>query len=385
MDIQILKPARKGIGLRDSSARFSLLPTFLLAYLLYSGVMTVHADGVDDLIARRMCERKITGLSLAVIEDGKISKVQCYGFTDQSGKSTVTPATLFQAGSISKPVAATAALHLVEQGRLSLDADVNTQLCTWKVPENGFTKEKPVTLRCILSHSAGLTVHGFPGYAVDSIVPSLVQVLDGAKPANSPAIRVDIVPGSKERYSGGGYTVMQQMMIDVTRQPFPKFMHDTVLKQFGMTNSTYEQPLSQELASKTATGYYDNGKAVQGRWHIYPEMAAAGLWTTAADLARFVIGIQKAATGESNPVISKDMARQMLTRQKDNAGLGVFLRGEGKGLLFFHSGRDEGFDAAIEAFANTGQGAVIMINANDDSGVCNEIIEAIAKEYHWQR
>jgi len=295
----------------------------------------------------------------------------------------VTTSTLFQAGSVSKSVAALGALRLVEHNRLSLDADVNTKLQTWKVPENEFTKEKKVTLRGILSHSAGLTVHGFPGYAVGKPVPTLVQVLNGEAPANTSAIRADIIPGSKLRYSGGGYTVMQQMIIDVTGKPFPQFMQEAVLKPLGMTNSTYEQPLSEELAATTASGYYPKGKAVKGRWHIYPEMAAAGLWTTASDLARFAISIQHSLGGGSNSGISQSMTRQMLTSQKDNDGLGVFLSGDGRGLRFSHGGRDEGFDATMTAFAETGQGAVIMINANDDSGSVSRIVEAIAREYHW--
>jgi CubicO group peptidase (beta-lactamase class C family) len=345
--------------------------------------MPIHADSVDDLIAKRMHERNITGLSLAVVKDGKIIKAQGYGFTDKTNQVPVTPDTLFQAGSISKPVAATAVLHLIEQGRLSLDEDVNEKLRTWKVPENEFTKEKKVTLRGILSHSAGLTVHGFPGYAVGRPEPTLVQVLNGAPPANTPAIRVDVVPGSISRYSGGGYIVMQQLVMDVTGRPFAKFMQDTVLKPLGMTNSTYELPLPPEWAARTASGYYASGKAVAGRWHIYPEQAAAGLWTTASDLARFEIGIQQAMAGKSNSIISQATARQMLTKQKDTAGLGLFLQGEGKKLVFMHNGRDEGFDADMVASANIGNGVTILINANDDSGVCKEIIEAVIKEY-WR-
>jgi len=339
-----------------------------------------RADGVDELIAKRMQERHICGLSLAVIHGGKIVKSQGYGFTEKNNKTAVTSDTLFQAGSISKAVAAAGALHLVDQNRLPLDGNVNAQLRTWKVPENEFTKEKKVTLRNILSHCAGLTVHGFPGYAVDSRVPSLVQVLNGTKPANTEAIRVNTIPGSKERYSGGGYTVLQQLIIDVTGEPFPRFMHDTVLEPLGMTNSTYEEPLPSGLSVRTATGYYADGKAVAGRWHVYPEMAAAGLWTTAADLARFVIGIQESVTGKSNLVISQPTARQMLTKQKDNAGLGLFIEGEGTGLVFMHNGRDAGFDAEMVASANRGFGVVIMINANDNSGVCKEIVQAIVED-----
>jgi len=176
---------------------------------------------------------------------------------------------------------------------------------------------------------------------------------------------------------------MQQLVLDVSGKPFPQFMQETVLNPLGMTNSTYEQPLSQELAARTADGYYPKGKAVPGRWHIYPEMAAAGLWTTASDLALFAISIQKALAGETNRVISQSMTRQMLTDQKESAGLGLFLSGNGKTLRFSHNGRDEGFDALLTAFAEAGQGAVILINENENSGALNRIVEAIGHEYHW--
>ena len=356
---------------------------YLLIAVSVAAASFARADGVDDLIVKRMRERNITGLSLAIIDDGKIVKAQGYGFIDKSNQVPVTPETLFQAGSISKPVAAIGALRLVEQGKLSLDAGVNDSLRTWKVPENEFTKEKKVTLRGILSHSAGLTIHGFRGYAVDDDRPTLVQILNGAKPANSSPIRVNIVPGSQMRYSGGGYVVMQQLVMDVTGEPFAKFMQDTVLKPLGMTDSSYEQPLPPDWAARTASGYYISGRPVEGRWHVYPEQAPAGLWTTAADLARFAIGIQQGLAGTSNPVISQSTIRQMLTNQKDNAGLGLFLQGQGKKLVFMHNGRNEGFDADMVAMASTGKGAVVMINANDDSGVSKEIIEAIIKEYQW--
>ena len=164
----------------------------------------------------------------------------------QRKKQTVTPETLFQAASISKPVAAVAALFYVEKGLLDLDKDVNLKLKSWKVPSNEFTQNNKVTLRGILSHTAGLTVHGFPGYRFDKPVPSLVQVLDGEKPANTAAIRVDMTPGSKWRYSGGGYTVMQQLLIDVVKKPFPRIVKEAVLDPFGMTLSTYRQPLPEK-------------------------------------------------------------------------------------------------------------------------------------------
>ena len=351
-----------------------------LGLLAASGRRT---DDLDRFISLQMARRQIPGLSLAIIQDGKIVEARAYGVVEKGGTAPVTPATLFQAGSISKSVAAAGALHLVEAGRLSLDSNVNTVLTSWKVPENGFTVGNPVTLRRILSHTAGLTVHGFPGYAVDQPAATLVQVLDGSGPANTAPIRVDTIPGTLWRYSGGGYTVMQQMIVDLTHRPFPDFMRETVLEPFGMRNSTYEQPLPPKLAATTATGHYEDRSLVKGRWHVYPEMAAAGLWTTPSDLARFAIGIQRALAGESHSVISPSMARQMLTDQKNGDGLGVFLQGSGHSLFFGHNGRDEGFDALMTASAETGQGLVLMINANDNSRMAQRIQQFIARKYHW--
>jgi len=341
-----------------------------------------QAAVVDEVVRNLMREHRITGLSLAIIQDGKIVKAKGFGFTDRSCQTAVTPGTLFQAGSISKAVAAVGVLRLVQEGRLSLDTDVNAYLRSWKVPENKFTKEQKVTLRRILSHTAGLTVHGFLGYATNGPVPTLLAVLDGTTPANSPAIRVDMVPGTKWRYSGGGYTVMQQMVIDVIGKPFPDFMSQTVLKPLGMTNSTYEQPLPQRMAGADAAGYRANGEAVPGRWRVHPELAAAGLWTTASDLARFALGIQQSLAGDSNTVLSQATTRLMLTNAKDGDGLGLFVDGTGEALRFSHGGRNMGFDSFLIAYAGIGKGAVIMMNANE-SWASRTIVNAIAKEYAW--
>ena len=342
-----------------------------------------RADDLDEFIRKQMHKRHVPGLSIAVIQDGKIIRAKGYGFIDKKGSAPVTPSTLFQAGSISKSVAAVGALHLTEAGKLSLDEDVNIKLKTWKVPENEFTKDKKVTLRGLLSHTTGLTVHGFPGYEVGAPIPTVIQILDGSPPANTATVRVDFVPGSRWRYSGGGYTVMQQLMTDVTGQPFPQFMQTTVLGPLAMAESTYQQPLPVDKAKATATGHSGERDLVKGRWHIYPEMAAAGLWTTPSDLARFAVGIQNALAGKAGAVLSKQMAQQMLTDQKDKDGLGVFLEGEGNTMRFGHNGRDEGFDALMTAGAQTGQGVIIMINANDNSRMLGHIVDEVARKYHW--
>ena len=344
---------------------------------------TPQAEDLDTFVTAQMARRHVPGLSLAIIQNGRIVEARAYGVTDAGSGAAVTPSTLFQAGSISKSVAALGALHLVEQGKLTLDGDVNTTLTTWKVPASKFTSATPITLRRLLSHTAGLTVHGFPGYAMDAPRPTLVQVLDGTAPANTEAIRSDTAPGARWNYSGGGYTVMQQMMLDVTGQPFPEYMRQTVLAPIGMSRSSYEQPLPPDMAAATASGHYAGQKPVKGRWHVYPEMAAAGLWTTPTDLARFAIEIQQSFAGRSSKVISPAMTHRMLTEEKDGDGLGVFLQGTGRTLLFNHNGRDEGFDALLNAFAETGQGIVVMINANDNSRMTNRITAFVAKKYGW--
>jgi Beta-lactamase class C and other penicillin binding proteins len=342
-----------------------------------------RGDDLDAFVAAQMAQRHIPGLSLAIIQDGRIVDARAYGVTDPGGTTPVTTSTLFQAGSISKSVSALGALRLVEQGRLDLDADVNRTLTSWKVPSNAFTAAKPVTLRGILSHTAGLTVHGFPGYAVDVARPTLVQVLNGEPPTNTAPIRVDTAPGAIWRYSGGGYTVMQQMIVDLTGQSFPEFMRETVLRPIGMTNSSFEQPLPPAMAAMTAGGQYSDLQPVKGRWHVYPEMAAAGLWTTPTDLARFAIEVQNAYAGRSSKVISRAMTRRMLTAEKQGDGLGFFLQGAGPTLLFNHGGRDEGFDASLNALAESGQGLVVMINANDNSNMMNRLVAFVAKKYAW--
>ena len=323
------------------------------------------------------------GLSVAVIDGYKIAWTKTYGTTELGGTAPVTTKTLFQAGSISKPVAATGMLALVQAGKLSLAEDVNIKLKTWKVPENEFTKEQKVTLRRLASHTAGLTVHGFPGYDVDEKVPTLVQIFNGDRPANTPPIRVDLVPGTKERYSGGGITIEQQLMMDVTGKPFPVLMKETVLDKIGMTNSSYEQPLPAAWAERTAVGTRASGKSIHGKWHVYPEMAAAGLWTTPTDLAKFAIEIALSRQGKSKKVLSQKTTQEMLTPVLEAAGLGFFLVKDHPGE-FGHNGADEGFQALLVMNWETGQGVAIMANSDNGIMIANELLRSVAKEYAWK-
>ena len=335
-------------------------------------------------IAERMKHYNVQGLSVAVINNGKIEWAKGYGVRETETNLPVTVETVFQSGSISKPVAAMAALKMVQEGKLSLDEDVNKKLVRWKMPENEFTKEQKVTLRRLLSHSAGVSVWGFGGYPADTrVLPDVPQILDGIAPANSKPVRVIESPGTKWSYSGGGFTVMQLLMTDVLGKPFPELMEEMVLKRLGMKNSTY-QLLPPDPSQQLAIGYAPKGQRPPFKWFIHPEMAAAGLWTTPSDLARFAIEIQQAFAGKSRKVLSRQMVKQMLSKQTGGSGLGVALSGEGdKAFRFSHGGANTGFRNRMVAYIGTGQGAIVMTNSEQGDAICGEIIRGIAREYGW--
>ncbi len=335
-------------------------------------------------LADRMKYYGVPGVSIVVFDNGQILWARGYGFADISANKPVTPETLFQAASVSKSVTAFAALRLVQQGKLNLDEDVNHKLVSWKVPENEFTRNEKVTLRRMLSHTAGLNVASFEGYLAGESLPTTVQILDGQKPANNEPVRVDRTPGKEFRYSGGGYVAVQLLLMDVTHKSFPELMDDLVFESLGMTHSTFEVPLRKSLWPEAAKPYASHGTPAEGGWPLgYPAMAPAGLWTTPSDLARFAMEVQKAYAGHSK-LFSSALAHEMLAYQSDEIyGLGVALAQRGHPPRFWHSGANGNYKCLFEAFAETGQGLVIMTNGDGGLRLIGEIQRAVAQEYSW--
>jgi CubicO group peptidase (beta-lactamase class C family) len=349
---------------------------------LIGGIVLKGHETETQTLADRMKQLNVPGVSIAVIHNGKIEWARGFGVRDSAG-TPVDADTMFQAGSISKPLAAMAALRLVQSGKLSLDTDINTYLTSWKFPSDPIAGGKTITLRELLTHTAGTTVHGFPGYASKDPVPTLVQVLNGEKPANTPAIRSEQPPMKEWKYSGGGFTIMQQAVIDVTHEPFPKLLHDRVLEPIGMKRSTYEQPLPESLRANAATPFRGDGKPVEGGAHTYPEMAAAGLWTTPTDLAKYAIEVELSLAGKANHVLNPDMTRQMLTPGMGHWGLGLEIGGADANPYFSHGGANEGFRNIFAAYEKNGEGAFVMTNGDNGGQLGDEIMHAIAAEYHW--
>lgn len=355
-------------------------------FLIENGLQpAVMFDGDPSWnINQRMAFYGVPGVSIAIINDYKVDLIKHYGVTDKETNQPVNNETLFQAGSISKPVAAYGALKLVESGKLSLDQPVNRYLKGWQIPENELTKKRPVALKHLLNHSAGLTVHGFWGYSKGLPVPSVLQVLNGEKPANSAPVVVDLLPETQMRYSGGGYTVMQKLVADVTEKNFPQALNDLVINPIGMKQSTYQQPLPPEKLKFAAAGYLPNKKPVPGKRHVYPEMAAAGLWTTAEDLAKFAIDVQLGIKSNQSKVLSQTMTEKMLTPWvSQNVGLGFFIDSKKQGVYFGHGGWDEGFSADLVAHKTAGYGVAIMTNSNHPAFI-EELKNSIAAAYGWQ-
>jgi CubicO group peptidase (beta-lactamase class C family) len=377
---------------------------FCLTLILLTGWIVVADDSVDVLIAQIerpqtegtgelsslslaqvMDKFHLPGASVAVIKDFHIHWAKGYGKADVVSGDVTDADTLFQAASISKPVAAMAVLKAVQDGRFGLDDDINTIAKSWKLPSGDFTRERPVTPRALLSHTSGLDDgFGFPGYAPSAAMPTLVQILDGQPPSNVGPVRLARPPMTAMKYSGGGVTLMQLAMIDAFGRPFPEIMQSFVLGPVGMTRSAYEQPLSPARDRHAARAHDREGRAREVKWHVYPELEAAGLWTTPTDLAKFAIEVQQALQGRSARVLSRAMVQEMVTPVGvGDYGVGFAISRRGEGWYFGHSGGNWGFLCDLLAHKLKGYGVAVMTNGDGGGRVIAEIESRVASGYHW--
>lgn len=373
------KPARCSPPANELGGEINSHTRFLESNLLPA---VIQPGTKPSTLAERMAAYNVPGVSVAVVSKGKLDWARGWGVRDMDSCKPVMRDTAFQAASISKAVTAVVALRLAERGTINLDANINQSLRSWQLPVDAKLAPNGVNLRQLLSHTAGLGVHGFPGYTSGSPLPTLIQILEGEAPANNAAIRSFLPVGRQWQYSGGGYVVAQLALEEAAGKPFTQLARREVLRPLGMKHSDYAQPPSTKILANAAFGHSD-GAVISGGYHVYPELAPAGLWTTASDLARFLIDVQGSAKGKKGHRLSPTMAREMLTPVKGDWGLGPALYGEGKNRRFGHDGANEGFQSTMVAYVEKGEGIVVLTNGDQGKRLADEIVLAVATDYGW--
>ncbi|RYY56049.1 MAG: serine hydrolase [Chitinophagaceae bacterium] len=339
-------------------------------------------DGKTYTISERMKKYNVQGISVAVIDNYQLVWAKGYGFADKKENRKVSPNTLFEPGSISKSINAVGILKLAQDGKLDLYQDINQYLVSWKFPYDTVSHGKKINTARLLSHTAGLSGHGFPGYHRDSALPTIPQILDGQPPANTEAIRSFAEPGKESVYSGGGITISQLIMTDITKQSYETYMAENVLRPLGMKNSFYNQPPAGRQ-EHLATGYKADGSEVAGKYFVYPEKAAAGLWTTPTDIAGYLVEMQLAYQGKSARVLNQDMVKLHVTPYENrDAAMGTFLQVRNGEKYFVHSASNEGFTGYFLAGLTNGKGIALFANS-DDGYVLLELLNSVAAVYDW--
>ena len=353
---------------------------------LLVGAEIIFADSAFNHfnIYDRMKFYKVPSVSIAVINNGQLEWAKAYGLADVSEKRVANTNTVYQAASLSKSLNAFCIMKLVQEGKLTLDIDIRQYLKSWTFPDNESSKNKVITLKNLLSHTAGLSLHGFRGYSFDDKIPTINDILNGTFPSNNEALKPIFPPNTTMKYSGGGTLITKKILDDNISANYDNLMRQKVLKPLGMSNSSYAQPLSKKLKN-VAVAYDENLNEIEGKYNIYPELAPDGLWTTPTDFSKFIISIQHSLKKNSNSLLNDATIKEMLTPvlSSSDAALGVFIKEKGGEKYFTHSGANIGYRTEYYGSFTTGAGLVIMVNS-DNGQIINEIKNSIATVYNWK-
>lgn len=387
------------------SSKFILLVPFICLTLFACGQKKDLSDTVEERIKQveknvplgvyeivgnpkqsiweRMKFYNVQGISIAVINDYKVEWAKGYGWADTIEQRPVTPETFFQIGSISKSLNAMGILKLAQDNKIDINADINNYLTSWKFPYDDNSKSKKITTAQLLSHSAGLTGGG-SDYKKGDTLPTIYEVLDGKKPATSPAVRSQFEPGTTYQYSNGGASVAMLIATDITGKTYENYIKETVLMPLGMNNTFFTDIPPANLKAKFATGYYNDGKELEGKYSILTQQAGGAAWSTPSELCKYIIEMQLSLKGKSNKILSKETTQKMLTRQIGNVGLGVFVDSIGAEKYFSHTGGRRGFTSLYYGSFEGGKGVVVFVNSSNASAIQNEIAKSVATAYGWK-
>ena len=344
--------------------------------------MSLASHDLKKLLKRYM----VAGVSFAVLRHFQLAYTQCEGLLCHDNNEPIWPDTLFQGASISKIFATVLTLRLVEQGLLDLDKPVNSYLKSWKLPENEWTQDRPVTIRHILSHYSGINVPTYAGYFREGPIPTFRDILEGSEPSIEPAVAVEEPVDEQFIYSTGAFAVLQMIIEDVCNEGFESIIHREIIQPLSLHRTCFSQPIPEELHPNSACGHRSDGQPVAGNWFVYPTLAGSAIWTTPTDLAKFALHLQIILHDESPGLIQHQTLREALTPHRDpHFGLGFALYyNKGPGTFFGHTGNTEGFRSMFIAHESNGNGAFILANSDNADHVIKEIINHIAFSEGWE-
>lgn len=334
-------------------------------------------------ISDKMSAYDIPALSLAVIHQGKIEWAEIYQNANFPKEPKLDCASIFQAASLSKPVTFLAAVRMHAAGEIDLDENIENYLKDFKLPQGKQTAENPVTFRNIFSHTSGISAGGYQGYAKNLAIPSDLDILRGNEGVNTPAIEVISTPNEKLAYSGGAYTLAELALQDIHGAEFSNIMKKWILEPAGMQNSEFTQPLVDSKFNQVAKGHTQTGDVLDSGWRNHPEQAAAGLWSNAIDMAKFLIEIYNAYQGKSS-IFSQSDIQSILSHERDGHIYGFILNRTDDDISITHYGGNAGYRTGMTISLTSGNGLVYLTNSDNGGALGNELLLSASQVYNWQ-
>jgi CubicO group peptidase (beta-lactamase class C family) len=329
-------------------------------------------------------QTKGVGLSIAIIENYQVVWSKGFGIKEVHTQDSVTTETLFQSASITKSITAAVVMKKVEQGKISLVADINQQLVSWKVPATSYTQKSVVNVRQLLSHTSGIASIPFPPYSINDRLPSLVEVAQGQAPARNQPVTVAYYPGKKYSYTGAGYVILEILLSDIEKKNYASVVAEDIFEPLHMRNSTFDLRLPNEKYTSVASGHLDGNVVLDDKYTLVYPLSFGSLWSTPTDLARFLSEIQSALNGTSATVVAKSTAREMVKPLSTTAGqyaLGFSLEKRGPVQFFGHDGHNYGYICSMLGSMEGGYGMVIMTNSENGWKAINKIKKLVGRKY----
>jgi CubicO group peptidase (beta-lactamase class C family) len=343
--------------------------------------------GASATVEQTMLKHGLHGLSVAVIENYRVSWSRAWGVKSSDGEEKIDVSTAFNIASIAKPVTATLVAMLAEKGLIDLDESVSTYLRRWQLPNSEHTRSVDITLRHLLSHTSGATQHGYKDFYAGEKVPTVVDVLNGGNLPGTEKLDIDFKPGSHWRYSGGGYVIAQIAVEDHLQRSLAELAAEFIFQPLEMRNTTMLRPDEVGFLRNVAKAHDESGAVISTGLPICPQISASGLWSTPTDMGRFLIEMQNALRGSQTEIVSHAVAKLVTSEILDGFGLGWALFDPvGYMEAFSHGGANTGTGGRVYATMDGGNGIALFGNGPNSirEPVLEKFRESIVDAYDWR-